>query len=200
MTTLPALPETYEEAAMSQFASEWIDSCVRGPMNPFSADAARELLAGWLKVIACHNERSAAFVLEMAIEGIEGADEALRELIEEHKVRNEELGHALATYDNILLNRGSPPLHPAHGRPNKNFLADLAIRLLVRDLLLQFPGLHRRRRSRAGKQPSACSIAANALGKAKVRRVDEEAVRKIVEARLGPQKSGVVRFVSHALP
>jgi hypothetical protein len=197
MTTLPA---TYEEAAMSRYAREWIDSRVRQPNNPFSADAAREWLAEKLKVVACHNERSAAFVLEMAVEGIEGAAAALEELIEEHKARNEELGHALATYDNILLNRGRPPLHPPHGRPNENFVSDLAIRLLVRDLLRQFsPGLHRRRRSRTGKRPSACSIAADALSKAGVRYVDEEAVRKICDARLGPQKSGVVRFVSHTL-
>jgi hypothetical protein len=197
MTTLPA---TYEEAAMSRYAREWIDSCVRGPINPFSADAASAWLAGWLKVVASHNERSASFVLEMAIEGIDGADEALVELIEEHRARNEELGHALETYENIRLNRGRLPLHPPRGRPNENFVADLAIRYLVRDLMLEFPGLHLRRRDRTSKRPSYCSIAADALGKAEVRYVDEEAVRKICKARLGPPKSGVVRFVSHHIP
>ena len=190
------LPVTYEEAAASSYAREWIDRVRAGPVDPFSADAAREALARWLKVIACHNERSAAFVLEMAIVGIEGASEALEELIKEREAGNEEIGHALATYENIRLNRGRPPIHPPRGRPDENFLADLAIRYLVRDLLLQFPGLRLRRRNRAGK-PSACSIVADALGN--LRSVSEDAVRKIVEARLGPQKSGVVRFISHAI-
>jgi hypothetical protein len=131
MTTLSALPVTYEAAVMSRYARERIKAVCAGPFDPFSPAAASAWLAAKLKVIACYNERSASFVLEMAIEGIEGAHEALCELIYEQKARNEELGHALATYDNILLNRGPPPLHLPRGRQNDNFLADLAIRYLV---------------------------------------------------------------------
>ena len=195
MTTLPALPVTYEEAVMSRYVRERIKAVRAGPVDPFSPAAARAWLREKLKVIACHNERSASFVLEMAIVGIEEADDALAELIKEHKARNEELGHALATYDDILFNRGPSPIHPPRGRQNDNFLADRTIRYLVRDLMRQFPGLHLRRRDRTSKQPSYCSIVADAIRG--VRLIDEEAVRKIYQARLGPQKSGVVRFVSH---
>jgi hypothetical protein len=194
MTTLPA---TFDEALMTAYAREWIDRARARTPNPFDDATARAELREYLKVIADHNERSAARVLEAALTGIDGAHDALADLIEERNVRGEALGPTLSTYVHILLNRGPPPVHPPHGRPNQNFRADATIRYLVRDLLQQFPALRLRRRDRTSQRPSACSIAADALSKAGVRPIDEEAVRKIIEARLDPQKSGVVRFISH---
>jgi hypothetical protein len=199
----PLLPVTYEEAVMLQYAREKLEAVRAAPDNPFDGATYRAELRSMFKTIADDNEVYAAQVLCMATNGIEAAQGAMYDLIMERNAHGVALGPACSTYNTLLIAKNIPPVRPPRGRPNENFLTNLVVKYLVLDLLQQFPGLRfcRTGGGRPGKarRPSACSIAADALGKVAGRNANEEAVRKIVEARLRPPKSGVIRFISDAI-
>ena len=174
-----------------------------GGDDPFTEGAMHAQVRRWFKDIADFDERNAAYVVQMAVVGMEDAHDALAELISERGVRGEPLGPALTTYVLMLSHTGPPPVRPPEGRRRENFLADHVVLYLLLYLQRQY-GLKLRRGAPTNKRPSACSIAADVLREAGVGRGGEERVRKVWERYgppaipnyRGPPPPGVVRFTS----
>jgi hypothetical protein len=186
------LPPTIDEARALARAHSWLVTIraadflrLTDPSNdratfqlgdPFNDDAMHELLRRTFKGLADLHPRNATRVLQFALAGVEEADQALKDLISERNTRGEPLGHALATYTDILAYQGTRQARRPVGRQRGNFLANWVIVCLLLDLRKHL-GLPLKRRT--SRRPSCCSVVAEALTKIGIGRGGEDAIWKI---------------------
>jgi hypothetical protein len=144
------------------------------PWSWFGRENSRAWVKTRLKALAANPQR-ASFVCGLARNGLSIAAEALREIIVEHKERDEKLFTSLRAYDIEITQAG---LRRRGGRDTTEaVLRDLAIVCVIADVRHEF-GLPPTR-SRASKRHglSGCYIAARAL-KEEREAISESAVVK----------------------
>jgi hypothetical protein len=200
MTRLP----TIEDAGMAALEAEAIDRARRfvrklksgtppefSPLPPgvalpgeaaptswFGRENSRSWAKTWLKR-AASNPNFAAHVCSLARSGSTPADEALRDLIREHKERDEKLFTSLRAYD-IEITQSAGRRRRGGWERTEVALRDMAVLCVIVDICNAF-GLPptRSRRSKPGHERlSGCYIASLAL-KAEGEAISESAVVKI---------------------
>jgi hypothetical protein len=145
------------------------------PISWFTRENSRAWVKARLKADALKPQR-ASYVCGLARAGWTVADEALREIIVEHKERGEKLLTSLSAYDiEITQSAGSPR---RGGWTAEVVLRDLAILCVVADSCHAFDLHPTRSRSPESHGLSGCSIAAAALYQENVA-VSEPAVVKV---------------------
>jgi hypothetical protein len=143
------------------------------PLDPVSA---RPLTLAMLRRYASIHPLNMAEVAHWARNGLDEADQVLREIAAEHVDRGEALPRLLEGYVVELL-------HPGIGRRpgrdlSKSFPQDVCIAMLVL-LLTELLPLRPTRYGRSSANPSACSLIAAVLSEAGIHRGGESAVQKI---------------------
>jgi hypothetical protein len=201
MTRLPA---TFEHAEMAALEAEAVDRARRfvrklksgappefSPLPPgvaflgeaaptswFGRENSRSWAKTWLKR-AASNPNLAAHVCSLARSGSTPADEALRDLIREHKEHDEKLFTSLRAYD-IEITQSAGRRRRGGWERAEVALRDIAVLCVIVDICYAF-GLPptRSRTSKPGHgRLSGCYIAALAL-KAESEAISESAVVKV---------------------
>jgi hypothetical protein len=175
------LPVTLVEAEALEFAREWIARGQEGDFiglgcAPLHHDAGRAFARRLLGQFALLHPRNMLDLIETANAGWDEARFALVDLILEFTNRGEPLPAFLSTYNAHMVTGRVPP-SPRGQKKSTNIVADIAIMVLIMELVERF-GL-KVRRNEASEHPSACSIVATALSEAGLDRGTEEAIRKI---------------------
>jgi hypothetical protein len=198
MTRLP----TIEDAGMAALEAEAIDRARRfvrklksgtprefSPLPPgvalpgeaaptswFGRENSRSWAKTWLKR-AASNPNFAAHVCSLARSGSTPADEALRDLIREHKERDEKLFTALRAYD-IEITQSAGRRRRGGWDRTKVALRDMAVLCVIVDICDAFGLPPTRSRRSTRERLSGCHIAALALA-AEHEAISESAVVKV---------------------
>jgi hypothetical protein len=198
MTRLP----TIEDAGMAALEAEAIDSARRfvrklksgtppefSPLPPgvalpgeaaptswFGRENSRSWAKTWLKR-AASNPNFAAHVCSLARSGSTPADEALRDLIREHKERDEKLFTSLRAYD-IEITQSAGRRRRGGWEWTEVALRDMAILCVIVDICYAFGLPPTRSRRSTRERLSGCHIAALALA-AEHEAISESAVVKV---------------------
>ena len=198
MTRLP----TIEDAGMAALEAEAIDSARRfvrklksgtppefSPLPPgvallgeaaptswFGRENSRSWAKTWLKR-AASNPNFAAHVCSLARSGSTPADEALRDLIREHKERDEKLFTSLRAYD-IEITQSAGRRRRGGWERTVVALRDMAILCVIVDICYAFGLPPTRSRRSTRERLSGCHIAALALA-AEHEAISESAVVKV---------------------
>jgi hypothetical protein len=198
MTRLP----TIEDAGMAALEAEAIDRARRfvrklksgtppefSPLPPgvallgeaaptswFGRENSRSWAKIWLKR-AASNPNFAAHVCSLARSGSTPADEALRDLIREHKERDEKLFTSLRAYD-IEITQSAGRRRRGGWERTEVALRDMAILCVIVDICYAFGLPPTRSRRSTRERLSGCHIAALALA-AEHEAISESAVVKV---------------------
>jgi len=199
MTRLPA---TFEHAEMAALEAEAVDRARRfvrklksgappefsplppgvallgkaAPMSWFGRENGRAWAKAWLKT-AASNSNLASYVCSLARAGWTPADEALRELIREHKERDEKLFTSLRAYDIEITQSAARRRRGGWDRTEVS-LRNMAILCVIVDICYAFGLPPTRSRRSTRERLSGCHIAALALV-AEHEAISESAVVKV---------------------
>ncbi len=188
----PQLPASFEEAAIMSHARAALNAA-RGAFvdgDAFDRTTMVAQVRRMLKMLIDLHEINAAYAVRLALAGYEDAHVALSDAIAERAARSEPLGPALATYVNMLADRGPQRFRQPAVRPRENFVANFVIVCLVIDLMREFPGL-RLRRNPLSKHLSTFAVVARVLNdEPGLSRGGEEAIRKVWETYGPPRVPG----------
>jgi hypothetical protein len=185
--TLPATLVEAEAKLAEQYARDWVVRCSREdwlgigiPVVHATGEHVFALLRRFLKHLAMSNACRMVEIIHDARNGCPHSREAMRELIVELKNRRHQLPLALDAFCQELVLELHPRLQPIRSRGRMmadQYLQDIAIVLLVLDLILRFPSL--KPTGRSARWPSASRIAAAAFSQAKIRVLTPKAVEAI---------------------
>jgi hypothetical protein len=184
------LPTTLGEAEAKlaeRYARDWVVRCstedlleIGIPVVHATSEHVFALLRQFLKHWAMADGCQMVRIIHEARNGCAHSREAMRELIVELRNRRQELPLALDAFCQELVLELHPPLHPIRSRGRAvedQFLQDIAIVLLVLNLILRFPSL--KPTGRSARRPSASRIAAAAFSQAKIRSLEPKTVEGI---------------------
>jgi hypothetical protein len=189
MTTLPA---TFVEAEAERFTRDWFGDVTKGSFldtgyRTFDLEVTQVLLRRILRAYAEAHPLNVTKVVHWAINGLDEADDVLRELIAERVEYHEPLGADLGAYNKRLIHPDG--LHRRSGRSKVPFLLqDVVIAVAVLQLIERFPSLKASRFLGGGSKKAracACSIVAKVMMELRLHRGGEDSVRKIWD-RLKP--------------
>lgn len=152
------------------------DSEGAAPTSWFGRENSRSWAKTWLKR-AASNPNFAAHVCSLARSGSTPADEALRDLIREHKERDEKLFTSLRAYD-IEITQSAGRRRRGGWERTVVALRDMAILCVIVDICYAFGLPPTRSRRSTRERLSGCHIAALALA-AEHEAISESAVVKV---------------------
>jgi hypothetical protein len=175
------LPATLETDAQ-QYAHDWIVQRLQGDFwelgaAPMDQQAGHALVRRLFKHYAASDKQPMLIVLELAYAGIEDARLALVELILEYSAAHLPTPALLEEFHTRLLT-GRMPAKVRGQSKASHVLQDLAIAVLIGELAARF-GLQPTHHRLARRQRSACGVAAQELGKLRVRTTTEANLAKI---------------------